>query len=496
MTLLHVAVLTAFALLVGQALPARVRLWFLLGGSVAALYWLQPALPIRNLDFWLPTTAVVLTVLVWAITQGRAGLLAEDRGRRSAAGALVIFGVIVAIGLTRYFEPLCCLTPSRPPEALRLALALALGSVVAVLPAQAQTRSRFLPAAAILLLIALFLILKSEPLAQAASAWLRRINGQPAELASHLDLAWLGFSYLAFRLLHTLRDYQTGRLPALSLGEFATYALFFPAYTAGPIDRAQHFAGELRLATGAAPATTEAAAQAAVRAENLNAGAWRILLGVFKKFVLADSLALISLNAQNAAQVQSGLWLWVLLYAYAWRLYFDFSGYTDLAIGLARLCGLRLPENFERPYLKTNLTAFWNSWHITLAAWFRAYFFNPVTRYLRSRSSRGGQPLPVWTIILAGQLGTMALIGLWHGITWNFIIWGIWHGLGLFIHNRWSDFIRPRLPDLAGRPHLQRGLALGGWLLTYHYVVLGWVWFVLPNPSLALETLAKLYGLN
>ena len=110
----------------------------------------------------------------------------------------------------------------------------------------------------------------------------------------------------------------------------------------------------------------------------------------------------------------------VLLYAYAWRLYLDFSGYTDIAIGLGRLFGVRLPENFERPYLKPNLTTFWNSWHITLAQWFRAYFFNQLTRALRSRP----RPLPAALIILIGQVGTMLLIGLWHGVTWNFVAWG------------------------------------------------------------------------
>ncbi len=108
------------------------------------------------------------------------------------------------------------------------------------------------------------------------------------------------------------------------------------------------------------------------------AGLTRILTGCLKKFVLADSLALFALNPQNAVQTASAAWMWLLLLAYALRIYFDFAGYTDIALGLARLVGLQLPENFDRPYLKQNLTAFWNSWHITLSQWFRTLRLLPV----------------------------------------------------------------------------------------------------------------------
>jgi alginate O-acetyltransferase complex protein AlgI len=211
---------------------------------------------------------------------------------------------------------------------------------------------------------------------------------------------------------------------------------------------------------------------------------------LFKKFALADSLALISLNPQNAAQVVSTAWLWVLLFGYSLRIYLDFSGYTDIAIGLGNLMGFRLPENFDRPYLKTNLTAFWNSWHMTLALWFRAYLFNPLTRALRMRPEK----LPPWLIILVGQTITMALIGLWHGVTWNFLIWGLWHGAGLFIHNRWSDWMRPRSALIEARPALARILKFSGWMLTFLFVTLGWVWFALPDLPLAWQVFQKLAG--
>jgi alginate O-acetyltransferase complex protein AlgI len=113
---------------------------------------------------------------------------------------------------------------------------------------------------------------------------------------------------------------------------------------------------------------------------------------LFKKFVIADALALIALNDMLATQVNSTGWMWVHLYAYAFQIYFDFSGYTDIAIGIGRLVGINLPENFLSPYTKPSLTQFWNNWHITLTQWFRSYFFNPFNRWMR-----GIKSLPAWT---------------------------------------------------------------------------------------------------
>jgi D-alanyl-lipoteichoic acid acyltransferase DltB (MBOAT superfamily) len=170
------------------------------------------------------------------------------------------------------------------------------------------------------------------------------------------------------------------------------------------------------------------------------------------------------------------------------RIYFDFSGYTDIAVGVGRIMGIKLPENFDAPYFKSDLTTFWNSWHITLTQWARSYFFNPLTRALRSRSM--AMPL----IIIIGQLGTMLLIGLWHGVTWNFVAWGLWHGVGLYLHNRYLDFMKPRLAALDERPQLKRLTDVFGMLITFHYVALGWVWFALPNVELSLKVFGKLFG--
>jgi len=474
MTLVHILVFIVFTLLVRWLWPPHRRGWFILVGSLLAVFWLQPSTPIRNLDFWLPAASIALTVLTWAIVRP-----AQTSSRVPwVTGMILIVGSFLAVGLLRYIPGLCCLTPSRPPQLIQVLPAAVLTLVVFALLYRYSPGKNWVPGGAIALLITLFVILKSPALASLASSGVRDLQGQSTELATFTDLPWLGFSYLAFRLIHALRDFQSNKLPPASAEEFSVYALFYPAVTAGPIDRLQRFLPDLRRA-----GQSEAV-------EDTIQGGKRIFYGIIKKFVLADSLALISINSQNAFQANSTAWMWVMLYAYAFRLFFDFSGYTDIAIGLGRLAGIRLPENFDQPYLKPNLTAFWNSWHMTLAQWFRAYFFNPLTRSLRSRY----RAFPAWSIILIGQLSTMILIGLWHGITWSFFAWGAWHGSGLFIHNRWVEWRRSRAPAVVDSPSGSKISGFMGGLVTFHFVLLGWVWFAMPDPEIALDVFSKLFG--
>jgi D-alanyl-lipoteichoic acid acyltransferase DltB (MBOAT superfamily) len=482
MSLTHILAFVLASIFIGWVLPKRWRGWGMLIGSVLAIFWMQPSTPVRNLDFWFPIASIALTVFVWGVTQSRQA----GGNRLNLFASLVIVGSVLAVALTRYTGPACCLTPTRPPDMLQVVLLLGVVALAASIPYYLFPNNRFLPTATILFILVLFILIKTEPLARSTSAFLRTTTGQSVELASMIDLPWLGFSFLAFRLLHVLRDHQTGILPGYSLGEFVTYAIFFPAYTAGPIDRSQRFMGDLRKNTTIGLLVAEGQMDRAY----LFHGGERIIIGLFKKFVIADSLALFALNSQNATQVNSTTWMWVVLYAYSLRIYFDFAGYTDIAIGMGQLMGIRLPENFNRPYLKQNITQFWNSWHITLAQWFRAYFFNPFMRALRANPKK----FPTWMIILIGQLCTMLLIGLWHGITWNFAIWGAWHGLGLFTHNRWSNWIRPHFNNKEIRPGYSRLLQFGGWLITFNFVTLGWVWFALPSVSSALSVFQKLFG--
>lgn len=472
MNLTHILVFSIFSLLVCWFAPRRWRSWIILIASLIAIFWMQSSTTIRNFDFWLPFTSIAITLLTWAIIHQDAGDI-----RKSIIGYAIIVITIIFIAITRYTSPLCCITPSRPPQLIPVIIALCfVGAIFAILVIFTRW-NKYFTVATIVLIIILFVIVKTGNLTILTSRWLRYLTGQDSSLASTLDLQWLGFSFLALRLLHVLRDHQARKLPSYSLDEFVSYAIFFPAFTAGPIDRSQRFIEDLRKPSF-------------MPSENTIEGSKRIIIGVFKKFVLADSLAIIALSSQNAAQTTSTVWLWVLLYAYALRIYFDFSGYTDVALGLGRLLNIKLPENFDQPYRKTSLIAFWNSWHITLAQWFRAYYFNPFTRYLRSRPYKP----PTWLIILLGQLSTMLLIGLWHGVTLNFIVWGLWHGFGLFINNRWSTWIRPHLTNLDHNRKLERSLVIGSWFLTFQFVVLGWVWFALPSLDLSWAVFQKLFG--
>ena len=469
MGLTQIAASILTSILVGALTRGTRRTYSLLALSVLAVYWFQPAVPLRSFDFWIPTLSLTLVTLTWFVTSQHGAW----KTKQNITGLLIIIGVITVVDLSRYLpEP--TITVTIPPRFILVAAFLVMMAFAISISSLLARRFAWPLSLLTIVLISILIILKSPSLSLQASILFRTIMDRPLETASSLDLRWLGFSYIAFRLIHVLRDRQTGRLPELSLPEFGTYVVFFPTLAAGPIDRAERFAKDLQK-------------DFALTQDELLIAGQRIVIGLFKKFVIADTLALIALNDSLATQVHSTGWMWVHLYAYAFQIYFDFSGYTDIAIGIARLVGIKLPENFLSPYTKPNLTQFWNNWHMTLTQWFRSYFFNPFNRWMR-----GYKFLPAWTMILIGQLATMLLIGLWHGITWNFILWGAWHGLGLFVQNRWSDFAKTRINP--SNPRVQTALQVGGVLLTFHFVALGWVFFALSEPSLSGMVFRKLFG--
>lgn len=473
MTILRVLILAAFALLIRLTFRSRGRGWVLFIASLLAIFWLQPSMPIRNLDFWLPVLTIFLTLFSWEITSTQ-----EERlSRHNFITVAIIAGVILLVGLTRYLSVKGVITSSQPPPTLQvIAGILILAGLFFVLRLAKKTNPALLWIG-FALIIGFFIILKLPSLTWLTSSGLHILMGQSVTNASALDIRWLGFSYVAFRLIHTIRDRQSGRLPQVTLQEYFIYVIFFPSFTAGPIDRIERFIADLHQPV---PLT----------AEDLGEGGKRLVVGLFKKFAIADTLGIIALSATNATQVQGAGWTWLLLYAFTFQIFFDFSGYTDVAIGMARWLGFRMPENFNHPYLKSNLTLFWNNWHMTLTQWFRSYFFNPVTRSLRSAR----KPINPTLILLITQLGTMLLIGLWHGITWNFAVWGLWHGLGLFIQNRASTWLRPLTSWLDNRP-VPKAIFMGlGILLTFNYVALGWVWFALPTLQSSLTIFGKLFG--
>ncbi len=471
---LLILIVITLSLRFGLGLRPRARGLILMLASILAIFWLQPTTPVRFLDFWLPVATLFITIGSWLLT-------AEPDQKRSHANLVTLALVTVTvllIALTRYLGLADLLGGIRPPQFGQVVIGTAILLAFSWLVARLSSSKKFWLIGGIIFLLVLFVILKTPIMALAGSIVLRGLVGQSLASASPLDIRWLGFSYVAFRLIHTLRDRMSGRMPQVSLQDYLTYVIFYPAFSAGPIDRLPRFIKDLQQPL-------------ILFSPQLGDAFYRLAVGIFKKFALADSLALLALNSQNAAQLESIGFSWLMVYAYAFLIYFDFSGYTDIAIGLGQLLGITLPENFNRPYLKTNLTQFWNNWHITLTQWFRAYFFNPFTRSLRSKY----RALSVGWIVLITQLSTMVLIGLWHGVSWNFVLWGLWHGLGLFINNRFSDWVKPRLSSLKMQPRTQRGLDVLNTVLTFHFVALGWIWFALPSVPLSLGVFARLFGL-
>jgi len=477
MTLAHIAAALGLALAYRWLLPARWRGWALLVASVALVYWLSPASPIRYVDFLLPGLTLLLTVVTWWVTRPADFSLTPDDRRT----LVVLGGLVIALAELRYLLSGWGAASATPDPVLAAGMVgLATGGL-ALGERRAGDRARS-QMAVLVLIIGLFVVLKSAPLATAAAAGQRGLLGQPAALAAPGDLAWLGFSYVAFRLLHLIFDRRAGRLPAVSLRETLVYVLFFPAFLSGPIDRVERFVKDYRgLEALPLPETAR-----------LLDGGERILGGLLKKFVIADTLAPFTLGAITAEQFNSPAGGWALLYLYGIRLFLDFSGYTDIAIGVGILLGVRLPENFDRPYLKTSLAAFWQSWHMTLSNWARYYVFSPLSRAMLKREPR---PSPLVSVFVA-QLATMGVIGLWHGIAWPFVAWGLWHGLGLFVHKWWSDRTRRVYLSLRDRPRLKALWNGAAWLLTLQFVMLGWVWFALPRIDQAADVFLKLFGIG
>jgi len=465
--ILLIAVLVILSRLVFKETRYR---WALFLYSLVAIYWFQPLSPIRSLDFWLPTILLLLTIFCWSLLFHQ-----KSKENKISLGLIIGFIGIQALGKLTGVTILTMIVSSPGYQDLALVAVLIVLAFFAFKLSKNIKKLAFIGIIGFVLLT--FVILKSGEMGLLASQSLRRLNGQLVTLASPLDIAWIGYSYFSFRLLHSLFDRKRVAEIGLTLREYFTYLVFFPAFIAGPIDRVETFIRQLR--SGISHYSSADFYQSFLR----------ITRGVFLKFILADSLSLLSLNSHSINLIQRPFWTWIIVYGYAFRLFFDFAGYTDIALGLGRLAGIQLPENFTQPYLSKNVTMFWNRWHITLTQWFRTYYFNPVTRYIRRNFSQ----IKPWVIIIFTQVTTMLLIGLWHGISWNFILWGLWNGFGLFLHNRWSTIIVPRFEKLRDLFSTPVGNIFSV-AFTFNFIALGWVWFALPTVGDSINVFRSLLG--
>jgi len=278
-------------------------------------------------------------------------------------------------------------------------------------------------------------------------------------------------SYFTFASLSYVLDVYYERVPACEKArDYTLFVTFFPKLLSGPITRAREFLPQLRERVRASVKDIEIAFA-------------YLLQGAVKKLVVADNIGSHVSLIFAAPGNYDGLALFLGLLGYTVQMYCDFSGYSDMAIGFARLLGFRLPENFQMPFSAATITEFWRRWHITLSQWFRDYVFLPLEIATRSN------PRPILRAS-CNMMVTMLLCGLWHGASWNFVVWGGIHGAALGIHKAWTGW-----NPLAALKRRQRYALIGrvfSHLLTLSVVLLGFIFFRAQNFSDAITYLSRL----
>ncbi|MFZ9405883.1 MAG: MBOAT family O-acyltransferase [Burkholderiaceae bacterium] len=270
----------------------------------------------------------------------------------------------------------------------------------------------------------------------------------------------LGLSVITFQAVSYTVDRWRSQLPAHGSLHYLVYMGFFPHLAAGPILRASDFMGQLL-------------APRQVSTEDVREGLWRIFCGLTKKLLVADVIARAGVNpvfsdpsAFSTAEIS------IALLAYTLQIFLDFSGYTDVVIGAGRLMGLKLPENFDRPYHATSIADYWRRWHMSLSAWVSHYVYRPL----------GGNRVVPWKLYRNVMI-SIVLLAVWHGLTPNFLLYGLLHGTAVCLNRallRTQSWVR----WTADHPWLS---GLGGWILTFAFVVIARILFRTPDLASAAE---------
>jgi alginate O-acetyltransferase complex protein AlgI len=291
--------------------------------------------------------------------------------------------------------------------------------------------------------------------------------GSTAELGTLKIIVPIGISFYTFEAINYTIDVYRRRIPAeRNLGDFMLFILFFPHLVAGPIVRARDFLPQIKRVKHWDWA-------------RLFLGTGYVVMGVVKKMAIADRMAEYADPIFAAPSLYRGEAILIAAIAYAVQIFCDFSGYTDMAIGMAHLFGYKLSQNFNMPYLAVNVADFWRRWHISLSTWLRDYLFIPLG------GSRGSRWQTARNLMI-----TMTLGGLWHGASWTFVFWGVLHGVLLIGHRIFRRFSERRpLLDRALRSTLGTGLRI---LLTFVCVAVGWIFFRSTTFDGALTLLHRL----
>jgi alginate O-acetyltransferase complex protein AlgI len=282
----------------------------------------------------------------------------------------------------------------------------------------------------------------------------------------------LGISFYVFKHIGYLLEVKHQHyLPTGDFLLFTTYSAFFPQISAGPISGFQQTGKELSNLPKS------------ISSQQIYQGLIYISVGMAKKLLIADPINEALQGQLFAPNVQySGLvWAWYSVIMFALGLYFDFSGYTDIVLGIGQLFGISLPSNFNSPYLSTNPSNFWQRWHISLSSWFRVYLFLPLSRILLKRYGAKHNEV----VQYSANMITMGLIGFWHGANWTYILWGLYHGAVLNIYAG----IRRRVPSPPRTPILSH-------IFFIVILLIGWVFFLSPNLTFVQNLLANMFALH
>ncbi len=256
----------------------------------------------------------------------------------------------------------------------------------------------------------------------------------------------IGISFYTFQSVSYVLDVYWRKLePTKNILDYAFFLSFFPQLVAGPIVKAHHFLPQLKL-------------DRIVTKQALYSGVWLIMIGLFKKAVIADYISQYNDLIFAAPHTYSGFENLMGIYGYTLQIYLDFSGYSDMAIGLGRIMGFDLGINFNFPYQAQNITDFWRRWHISLSTWLRTYIYIPLG------GNRKGKVRLYINLML-----TMLIGGLWHGANWKFVFWGALHGIGLAVHKAMGKILG-KVPDNFFTKFIS-------WIITLHFVIFLWIFF-------------------
>jgi D-alanyl-lipoteichoic acid acyltransferase DltB (MBOAT superfamily) len=285
-----------------------------------------------------------------------------------------------------------------------------------------------------------------------------------------------GLSFYILRAISYIFDiYRHKNRPAFSLLDFANYMAFFPQLFCGPIARANEFFPQLN----------DGGSKAIINFHEYGAS---ILNGLFKKLVISSYLSIEIVDKVFAVPSNySSIYTLLAVYAYAIVIYCDFSGYSDISIGIAGLLGFKSPKNFDKPYTAINLQDFWRRWHISLSTWFRDYLYIPL----------GGNVGSLVKTYL-NTIIVMLVSGMWHGVGWTFIFWGLLHGIGLIVYKIWHNFKSSNANiNIINRSIAEKSKNFAKnflpWFLTFNYVSFCWIFFRAQNIKIGFDVLRQIF---